>query len=58
MTTAGPRDTLPTPRDTGDRERTPGVDHAFARTDGVNYDKAAAQQAEKRTLTSFKANLA
>lgn len=36
----------------------PGVDHAFARTDGVNYNKAAAQRAEERTLACFKANLA
>jgi carboxymethylenebutenolidase len=36
----------------------PGVDHAFARNNGVNYDKAAADLAEKRTLACFKANLA
>ena len=36
----------------------PGVDHAFARNNGVNYNKAAAQQAENRTLACFKANLA
>lgn len=58
MTTAGTRDILPTPRDTGGRERTPSVDHAFARTDGGSYNKAAAQQAEERTLACFKANLA
>ena len=36
----------------------PGVDHAFARNNGVNYNKAAAEQADKRTLACFKANLA
>ena len=36
----------------------PGVDHAFARNNGVNYNKAAAQLAETRTLACFKANLA
>lgn len=36
----------------------PGVDHAFARNNGVNYNKAAAERAEQRTLACFKANLA
>jgi carboxymethylenebutenolidase len=36
----------------------PGVDHAFARNNGVNYDKAAADLAEKRTSACFKAALA
>jgi carboxymethylenebutenolidase len=36
----------------------PGVDHAFARNNGVNYDKAAADLAEKRTSACFKATLA
>jgi carboxymethylenebutenolidase len=35
----------------------PGVDHAFARNNGVNYDKKAAEQAEQRTAACFKANL-
>lgn len=35
----------------------PGVDHAFARNNGVNYNKAAAELAETRTLACFKANL-
>ena len=35
----------------------PGVDHAFARNNGVNYDKAAAEQADGRTLDCFKNNL-
>jgi len=35
----------------------PGVDHAFARNNGVNYDKTAADQAEARTRACFKANL-
>lgn len=35
----------------------PGVDHAFARNNGVNYDKAAAEQADARTRACFKANL-
>lgn len=36
----------------------PGVDHAFARNKGVNYDKAAAELAEARTHACFKAALA
>jgi carboxymethylenebutenolidase len=35
----------------------PGVDHAFARNKGVNYNKKAADQAEARTAACFKANL-
>jgi len=35
----------------------PGVDHAFARNNGVNYDKAAADKADARTLACFKAAL-
>lgn len=35
----------------------PGVDHAFARNNGVNYDKAAAEQADARTRACFDANL-
>jgi carboxymethylenebutenolidase len=35
----------------------PGVDHAFARNNGVNYDKKAADLAEQRTAACFKANL-
>jgi len=35
----------------------PGVDHAFARNKGVNYNKAAAEQAEARTAACFAANL-
>jgi carboxymethylenebutenolidase len=34
-----------------------GVDHAFARHDGVNFDAAAAALAEKRTMACFAANL-
>ncbi len=34
-----------------------GVDHAFARTNGVTYDKAAADLANKRTADFLKANL-
>lgn len=36
----------------------PGVDHAFARNNGVNYNKAAADLAEKRTSACFTAALA
>ncbi len=35
----------------------PGVDHAFARNKGVNYNKEAAEQAEARTAACFAANL-
>jgi carboxymethylenebutenolidase len=35
----------------------PGVDHAFARIGGENYDKAAADQANARTLALFKSAL-
>ena len=35
----------------------PGVDHAFARNNGVNYDAAAATLADERTLACFKENL-
>ncbi len=35
----------------------PGVDHAFARNNGVNYDAAAANLADERTLACFKENL-
>ena len=35
----------------------PGVDHAFARNKGVNYNKKAADQAEARTAACFAANL-
>lgn len=35
----------------------PGVDHAFARNNGVNYNKEAAKQAEARTAACFAANL-
>lgn len=34
-----------------------GVDHAFARVDGVHRDEAAAQLANQRTLDFFRANL-
>jgi carboxymethylenebutenolidase len=34
-----------------------GVDHAFARHNGVNYDKTAAELADSRTLACFKAAL-
>jgi len=34
-----------------------GVDHAFARNKGVNYNKKAADQAEARTAACFAANL-
>lgn len=36
----------------------PGVQHAFARVDGVHRDDAAAALADARTLAFFKANLA
>ena len=36
----------------------PGVDHAFARNGGVNFDQAAAALANDRTLACFKATLA
>lgn len=35
----------------------PGVDHAFARNKGVNYDAAAAALADSRTMECFNANL-
>lgn len=35
----------------------PGVDHAFARHDGVNYDAAAAEAADEQTMACFAANL-
>lgn len=35
----------------------PGVDHAFARHAGVNYDADAAKLADSRTMECFKANL-
>jgi carboxymethylenebutenolidase len=35
----------------------PGVDHAFARVGGDHYDKAAADLANSRTASFFKANL-
>jgi carboxymethylenebutenolidase len=35
----------------------PGVDHAFARNNGVNYNKEAAELAEQRTAACFKENL-
>ena len=35
----------------------PGVDHAFARVGGQNYNKAAADQANARTAEFFKKNL-
>ncbi|MDH3703453.1 MAG: dienelactone hydrolase family protein [Alphaproteobacteria bacterium] len=35
----------------------PGVDHAFARHAGVNYDAAAATLADSRTMECFNANL-
>jgi carboxymethylenebutenolidase len=35
----------------------PGVDHAFARHAGVNYDAAAAKAADERTMACFAANL-
>ncbi len=35
----------------------PGVDHAFARHAGVNYDDAAAKLADSRTMDCFKASL-
>ncbi len=35
----------------------PGVDHAFARHAGVNYDETAATQADSRTMACFKATL-
>ncbi|MCG8546337.1 MAG: dienelactone hydrolase family protein [Alphaproteobacteria bacterium] len=36
----------------------PGVDHAFARNNGVNYNKEAADLADERTLACFKQALA
>ena len=36
----------------------PGVDHAFGRIGGANYDKAAADLANRRTVEFLKANLA
>jgi len=36
----------------------PGVDHAFGRIDGVNYDAAAASLADSRTIELLNANLA
>ncbi len=36
----------------------PGVDHAFARVGGQNYDQAAADLANSRTADFFTANLA
>ncbi len=36
----------------------PGVDHAFGRIDGVNYDAAAASLADSRTIEVLNANLA
>lgn len=35
----------------------PGVDHAFARKGGANYDASAAASADSRTMAFFKANL-
>jgi carboxymethylenebutenolidase len=35
----------------------PGVDHAFARSGGEHYDKAAAENANKRTAEFFKQHL-
>lgn len=35
----------------------PGVDHAFARNNGVNYEKQAADLAAQRTAACFKTNL-
>lgn len=35
----------------------PGVDHAFARNNGVNYNKEAAELAGQRTAACFKENL-
>lgn len=35
----------------------PGVDHAFGRINGVNYDKAAAELADSRTIECLNANL-
>lgn len=35
----------------------PGVDHAFARNDGINYDADAATQANERTMACFAENL-
>lgn len=35
----------------------PGVDHAFARPDGVNYDAASADLANERTYDFFRATL-
>ena len=35
----------------------PGVNHAFARHNGVHYDEAAATQADQRTRSFFAANL-
>jgi carboxymethylenebutenolidase len=35
----------------------PGVDHAFARVGGEHYDKAAAENADKRTAAFFKQHL-
>ncbi|MBM3508631.1 MAG: dienelactone hydrolase family protein [Alphaproteobacteria bacterium] len=35
----------------------PGVDHAFARPEGQKFDRAAADLADRRTLTSFKQHL-
>lgn len=36
----------------------PGVDHAFARVGGQNYDAAAAEAANRRTAELFRENLA
>lgn len=36
----------------------PGVDHAFARKGGANYNEAAAKQANERTAAFLKKNLA
>ena len=36
----------------------PGVQHAFARVDGVHRDDAAAALADARTLAFFRTNLA
>ena len=35
----------------------PGVDHAFGRINGVNYDAAAAKLADSRTVECLNANL-
>lgn len=35
----------------------PGVDHAFGRINGVNYDAAAAELADSRTIECLNANL-